>query len=77
MLAERCGYVEQAARIKKARAEIVDRAHIEDVVAMARAAAVEAGLDPAIAECVYRPMIDAFIAFETKAYDRLHADPAD
>ena len=77
LLAERGGYVEQAARIKKARAEIVDRARIEDVVARARAAAVEAGLDPAIAESVYRPMIDAFIAFETKAYDRLHTDPAD
>ena len=77
LLAERGGYVEQAARIKRRRAEIVDRARIEEVVAKARAAAVEAGLDPAIAEGVYRPMIDAYITFETEAYDRLDAGAAD
>ena len=74
LLAERGGYVGQAARIKRSRAEIVDPARIEEVVAKARATAVEAGLDPGIAERVYRSMIDAFIAFETKTYDRLRAD---
>ncbi len=77
LLTERGGYVGQAARIKRSRDEIVDRPRIEEVVAKARAEAAEAGLDPDIAERIYRPMIDAFIAFETEAFDRLRADPAE
>ncbi len=71
LLAERGGYVAQAARIKGARGDIVDRARIEDVVAKVRATAAEQGLGPDITERVYRLMIDAFIAFETETYDRL------
>ncbi len=77
LLAERGGYVAQAARIKGTRDAIVDRARIEDVVAKARATAAEQGLDPAIAERVYRPAIDAFIDFETETYDRLRGGGAD
>ena len=69
LLAERGGYVAQAARIKAARDTLVDRARIEDVVAKTWTLAVEQGLDPIIAERVYRPMIDAFIDFETATYD--------
>ncbi len=76
LLAERGHYVGQAARIKAARSDIVDRARIEDVVAKVRASAAKAGLDPDLAEAIYRPMMDAFIAFETREYDRLHGPPA-
>ena len=76
LLAERGGYVGLAARIKRSRDEIVDHSRIEEVIAKARATAAEAGLDPDIAERIYRPMIDAFIAFETEAFDRQRADPA-
>ncbi|MFQ5785319.1 MAG: chorismate mutase [Alphaproteobacteria bacterium] len=70
LLAERSGYVSQAARIKATRAEIVDHARIEEVVAKARAAAGTAGLDADLAERIFRPMVDAFIAFETDEYER-------
>jgi isochorismate pyruvate lyase len=77
LLAERGGYVAQAARIKDTREAVVDRARIEDVVTKARRMADERGLDPAIAEHVYRPMVDAFIDFEINTYDRLRAAAAD
>lgn len=76
LLAERGRYVGQAARIKAARSDVVDRARIEDVVAKVRAAAVAAGLEPDLAEAIYRPMMDAFIAFEAREFDRLHGPPA-
>ena len=71
LLAERGGYVAQAARIKGARDDIVDRPRIEDVIAKVRATAAEQGLGPDITERVYRSMIDAFTVFETETYDRL------
>jgi chorismate mutase len=46
------------------------------MVAKIRTLAVEQGLDPIIAERVYRPMIDAFINFETATYDRLRGAAA-
>lgn len=71
VLAERQRYMDAAARIKQDRGQVHDAARIEDVVAKVRAAAREAGLSEAIAEPVWRTLIDRCIAHEFTAWDGL------
>lgn len=71
IMAERQGYMDAAARIKQDRNVVHDRARIEDVVDKVKAAAREAGLSEAIAEPVWRTMIDRCIAYEFRAWDKL------
>ena len=75
LLAERAGYVQQAARVKRLRGEIVDPARIEEIVAKTRAAAAERGLPPDLVEPLFRLMIERFIALETELFDRLQDQP--
>lgn len=71
MLAERQGYIERAAEIKQDRNVVRDEARIEDVVAKVLVAARKAGLDPKIAEPVWRTLIDRCIAHEFDRFDEL------
>ena len=70
LLAERQRYMNAAARIKPSRDVVHDDARIEDVVAKVLSASVLAGLSPAIAEPVWRTLIDRCIAHELEAWDR-------
>ena len=70
VLAERQRYMDAAARIKASREAVRDTARIEDVVAKVKAAAREAGLSEAIAEPVWRTLIDRCIAYEFGVWDR-------
>ena len=70
LLAERQRYMDAAARIKGSRAAVHDAARIEDVVAKVKASARAAGLSEAIAEPVWRLLIDRCIAYEFEAWDR-------
>ncbi|MDP1736292.1 MAG: chorismate mutase [Caulobacter sp.] len=74
LLAERQGYMDAAARIKTDRHVVRDTARIEDVVAKVKAAAREAGLSEAIAEPVWRTLIDRCIAYEFGVWDRLRSE---
>ena len=71
LLVERQGFMDAAARIKQDRNVVHDRARIVDVVAKVKAAAREAGLSEAIAEPVWRTLIDRCIAYEFNAWDQL------
>jgi isochorismate pyruvate lyase len=71
LLAERQRYMDAAARIKTDRAAVRDEARIEAVIAKVKAAASEAGLSPAIAEPVWRTLIERSIAHEFEAWDRI------
>lgn len=71
IIKERQSFMDAAARIKGAREKVHDRPRIEDVIAKVRAAAESAGLSPAIAEPVWRTMIDRCIAYEFEAFDAL------
>ena len=71
LLAERQRYMDAAARIKADRAAVHDVARIEDVVAKVKAYAREAGLSEAIAEPVWRILIDRCIAYEFDRWDGL------
>jgi isochorismate pyruvate lyase len=70
LLAERQGFMDAAARIKPHRGVVRDEARIEDVVAKVKAAAREAGLSEAIAEPVWRTLIDRCIAYEFGSWDK-------
>jgi isochorismate pyruvate lyase len=73
LLTERQGYMDAAARIKPHRGVVRDTARIEDVVAKVRAAARAAGLSEAIAEPVWRQLIDRCIAYEFGVWDQSRA----
>lgn len=75
LLAERAGYVAQAAGFKPTRAQVVIPERIEDVVAKARASAAETGMDLQLIEDIYRALIDAHIRFEERQWDRLNQAP--
>jgi isochorismate pyruvate lyase len=70
LLAERQRYMDAAARIKPDRAAVRDLPRIEQVVANVLAHAQAAGLSSAIAEPVWRTLIEASIAHEFEAWDR-------
>ena len=72
LLAERAGYVAQAAGFKPTEDDVVVPERIEAVVAKARAHATRLAVDPNLLEAIYRPMINAYIGFE-RAHWRLLA----
>jgi len=69
LLAERQTYIERAAQIKAARTAVHDQARIDEVIAKVLAAARNAGLSAAIAEPVWRTLVDRSIAHEFAAFD--------
>src|ERR1017187_9901731 len=70
LLAERQRYMAAAARIKADRDAVRDRERIEEVVAKVKQAAREAGLSEAIAEPVWRALIERCIAYEFEVWDK-------
>jgi len=75
LMAERSGYVAQAARIKQDANLVHDQARIDFIVARVSAMAAEQGAPAAVIEAAYRAMIDAFIEFERGEFKRLRAQP--
>ncbi|MEM1088221.1 MAG: chorismate mutase [Pseudomonadota bacterium] len=71
LIAERQSFMDAAARIKGDRGAVHDRDRIEDVVSKVLAEAKRQGLSGAIAEPVWRTMIDRCIAYEFGAFDTL------
>jgi isochorismate pyruvate lyase len=71
VLAERQRYMDAAARIKGERHAVRDPARVEEVVAKVKAAARDAGLSEAIAEPVWRMLIERCIAYEFEIWDAL------
>lgn len=76
ILAERQSFMDAAARIKGSRGAVHDRTRIEDVVAKVKAECPKHGLSPAIAEPVWRTLIDRCIAYEFESYDALRLPEA-
>ena len=69
MLALRQRYIERAAVLKKTRDAVRDEARIEEVVRHVKDEGTRTGLSPAIAERVWRVLIEASIAHEYQAFD--------
>lgn len=74
LIAERQSYMDAAARIKGDRNTVRDPARIEDVVSKVLAEAKKHGLSPAIAEPVWRTMIEQCIQHEFEVWDELRED---
>jgi isochorismate pyruvate lyase len=70
LIAERQSFMDAAARIKGHRGLVRDKARIEDVMAKVSASAKREGLSLAIAEPVWRTMMERCIAYEMAAFDR-------
>ena len=70
LLAERAEYVRQAAAFKPTRDAVVQPDRIAAIVAHIRDMAVAEGMDPDLAEDLWRGMIDAFIRFEGREWDK-------
>jgi isochorismate pyruvate lyase len=64
LLAERGGYVNQAARFKKTTEDVKAPQRVEQVISKVRSLSAEMGANPAVTEAVYRAMISAFINAE-------------
>lgn len=69
LLAERQTYIEQAGTIKGERSAVRDEARIEDVVQKVLAEADRAGLSRAIAEPLWRLLIEKSIEHEFEVFD--------
>lgn len=69
LIAERQSFMDAAARIKGERKAVHDRPRIEDVVQKVLTEADKQGLSRAIAEPVWRTMIDRCIAYEFGSFD--------
>jgi isochorismate pyruvate lyase len=76
LLAERQSFMDAAARIKPHRGAVRDEARIQDVMDKVHAHARLAGLSPAIAEPVWRTLMDRCIAYEFGSYDRTRTSDA-
>ena len=70
ILAERADLVAQAAGFKPDRAAVVDHPRIEQIIAKVRDMAEANSVDPELMEAIYRSMIDAYIAFESRVWDK-------
>ena len=71
LMAERSGYVAQAARIKQNADQVHDQARIDFIVERVTAMAQAQGAPEAVIEAAYRAMIDASIEFEHGEFKRL------
>ena len=74
LLAERGGYVAQAARIKLNANQVYDQERIDFIVDRVKAMARELGAPEAVIEATYRAMIDGFIEFEHGEFARLRRE---
>jgi isochorismate pyruvate lyase len=70
LLAVRQAYIERAAQLKTGRDQVRDPERIEEVVARVIAEGRKAGLSAAIAEPVWRTLIEASIRHEFDAFDK-------
>lgn len=70
LLAVRQSYMDRAAILKTAREQVRDQARVEEVIAKVLAEAERCGLSPAIAEPVWRLLIERSIAHELEAFDK-------
>ena len=77
LLAERQTFMDAAARIKGHHTAVLDRPRIEDVVTKVLAEAKRQNLSAAIAEPVWRTLIDRSIAYEFRSYDALKPEDID
>ena len=71
LLRRRFDYMDAAARIKPMRGQVRDEERKEQVIENARAAAEAAGMPPSDIAALWEALVEASIAYELRAFDRL------
>ena len=74
LIAERGGFVNQAARFKKTTDDVKAPVRVEQVIDKVRSLSTEFGGNAEVTEAVYRAMISAFISAELKEHAELNSD---
>ena len=72
LMAERSGYMTEAARIKQRADQVYDQGRIDFIIDRVKAMARAYGAPEAVIESAYRAMIAASIDFEHGEFKRLH-----
>lgn len=75
LLAQRSGFVAQAARFKKTASEVPAPARVAQVLDKVRGLAQEFGAPPEVAAATWQAMITAFIAMEHAVHSQLSEPP--
>lgn len=73
LLAERGGFVKQAARFKKTTDDVKAPQRVEQVIVKVTALSQEFGANPSVTEQVYRAMISGFINAEMAEHAALNS----
>ena len=73
LITRRQGYMNAAARIKQSRGAVRDEARIQQVLSNVKAEAERSGLSWAIAEPVWRTMMEQCIAHEFVVWDEIRS----
>lgn len=68
LLSKRSSLVTAAGKLKKDEQGVRDPKRVEQVINKVKSKAAEAGLDPDIAEKIYRTIISCFVAKELKEF---------
>ena len=76
LLAQRFGYMDAAARIKNDRQAVRDEERKAHVIANAKTSAGIAGIPVEPIAEIWECLVEASIAYELNAWDRLNANPA-
>ena len=71
LLSKRSSLVSAACSLKRSDYAVRDPERVESVISRVKHKAGKSGLDPVIAEKIYRHIIDCFIRKEIKAYNGL------
>ena len=74
LIAERGGFVNQAARFKKTTDDVKAPARVEQVINKVRGLSAEFGGNSDVTEAVYRAMISAFISAELNEHAELNRE---
>ena len=77
LLSKRSCLVSEAGKTKSNKHQVCDRDRVEKVIMKIRIKAVKAGLDPTIAENIYRNIINCFILKEMKQSAECHYELQD
>ena len=75
LLSKRSGLVTAAGKLKKDEQGVRDPKRVEEVINKVKSKAVKVGLDPEIAEQIYRTIISCFIAKELKEFKEENEQP--
>lgn len=77
LLSRRFAYMRAAARIKQTRSEVRDERRKDEVIEAARRNALSLGVPVGFVGDFWERLVEASIAYELEAWDRLRREPED